>query len=102
MTPEPQRAAASFDCRRCGACCSYSDDWPRFALESAARLSAIPARFRDDERGRMRCEGSRCSALTGEVGRAVACAVYDARPDVCRDCQPGDDACRAARRHFGL
>lgn len=94
--------AVAPDCRRCGACCAYSADWPRFALESPARVDRIPAGLRDDEAGRMRCIGSRCSALTGEVGRAVACAVYDARPDVCRDCQPGDDACREARAAFGL
>src|SRR5262249_47328821 len=29
-------------CRTCGACCSYSADWPRFSLESEARLDRIP------------------------------------------------------------
>ena len=56
----------------------------------------------DDEAGRMRCNGDRCSALTGEVGVATACAVYAVRPDVCRACLPGDHACLTARRRFGL
>lgn len=95
-------AAVSFDCQSCGACCSYSDEWPRFSLEDDATLARIPPRFVDDARGRMLCSGGRCSALTGVVGGSVSCAVYAARPDVCRDCQPGDDACLQARAHFGL
>lgn len=100
MPAPPQ--TSSFDCQRCGACCAYSADWPRFAMESEARIAQIPEAFRDDENGRMRCDGNRCSALTGAVGRQVACAIYDARPDVCHDCQPGDDACREARAFYRL
>lgn len=93
---------ASFDCQSCGACCAYSRDWPRFSLEDDAALARIPARFVDDEAGRMRCDGDRCSALLGTVGERTACSVYDVRPDVCGACQPGDDACRMARAHFSL
>jgi len=52
--------------------------------------------------GRMRCEGDRCAALVGDVGIATSCAIYTVRPDVCRACVPGDDACEMARRRFGL
>jgi len=89
-------------CRACGACCSYSAEWPRFALEPNADLDRIPRAFIDDERGRMRCEGDRCAALVGDVGIATSCAVYSVRPDVCRTCLPGDAACQTARRHFNL
>jgi Fe-S-cluster containining protein len=89
-------------CQSCGACCAYSHEWPRFSLEDDAALAQIPAAFVDDAHGRMRCEGERCSALAGEVGIATSCSVYAVRPDVCRDCLPGDDACRIARQHFGL
>lgn len=102
MTAAAAAAVAGFDCQRCGACCSYSDDWPRFSLEDDAALARIPARFVDDARGRMRCEGDRCTALTGTVGEATSCAVYALRPDVCHACQPGDDACLEARARFGL
>lgn len=95
-------SAAIPDCQSCGACCAYSADWPRFSLESDEQLARIPEAFRDDDNGRMRCDGSRCSALTGTVGEHVACAVYDTRPDVCRDCQPGDHACREARAFYGF
>ncbi len=90
------------DCQSCGACCAYSRDWPRFTLEDDAALALIPARFVDDPLGRMRCEGERCSALTGVVGEHAACSVYAVRPLVCRDCQSGDHACDMARKHYGF
>ena len=89
-------------CRACGACCSFSREWPRFSLEDDAVLDRIPRVFVDDRRGRMRCDGDRCAALVGDVGRSTSCAVYALRPDVCRACIPGDDACEMARRRFNL
>ena len=89
-------------CRTCGACCSYSADWPRFSLETEAQLERIPrALVGDGERG-MRCTGARCDALVGVVGQSTSCAIYPLRPDVCRACLPGDPECLEARRHFGL
>lgn len=99
MTGAP---AAELDCRACGACCAHSADWPRFSLEDDAALALIPAALVDERGNGMRCEGARCSALSGEVGRSTACTIYAIRPEVCRACEPGDDACREARRGFGL
>jgi uncharacterized protein len=93
---------AAFNCQECGACCSYSSEWPRFSLEDDAALEGIPRRFVDDERGRMRCDGDRCTALVGQIGVSTACAVYAVRPDVSRTCLPGDDECRMARSRFNL
>jgi hypothetical protein len=89
-------------CRTCGACCSYSAEWPRFSLESAARLDLIPPELVADDQHGMRCTGARCAALVGTVGQSTSCAIYPLRPDVCRACSPGDPECREARRHFGL
>ena len=90
------------ECRTCGACCSYSADWPRFSLETDELLDRIPRELvAEDEHG-MRCSGARCAALVGIVGRSTACAIYPLRPDVCRACLPGDPECLEARRHFGL
>jgi uncharacterized protein len=89
-------------CQSCGACCSFSAEWPRFSLETESELDQIPRAFVDDARGRMRCHGARCAALMGEVGVATSCAVYAVRPQVCRACLPGDDACRMARARFNL
>jgi Fe-S-cluster containining protein len=36
------------------------------------------------------------------VGIATSCAVYADRPDVCRACEVGDDACSMARAKVGL
>ncbi len=95
-------AAAPFDCQKCGACCAYSAEWPRFTLESEAVLDAIPAVMIDESLLRMRCDGDRCIALEGRVGRNTSCSIYAVRPQVCRTCQPGDEACLIARRHFRL
>jgi len=93
---------SSYDCQACGACCSYSADWPRFTMEDDEALEKIPERFvARDQRG-MRCEGVRCAALSGVVGERVACVVYEVRPDVCRACMPGDPECLMARRACGL
>jgi hypothetical protein len=89
-------------CRTCGACCSYSADWPRFSLESEARLDRIPRTLVGDGKRGMRCTGTRCAALVGIVGQSTSCAIYPLRPDVCRACSPGDPECGEARRHFGL
>jgi len=89
-------------CQTCGACCSFSSEWPRFSTEDEEALARIPAQYVDDGLGRMRCDGDRCSALVGDVGIATACTIYAIRPDVCRACEPGDDACLMARLHFGL
>jgi len=97
--PHPLTSAA---CRACGACCSFSPEWPRFSLESDADLDQIPQEYVDRNLGCMRCSGDRCAALVGDVGISTACAIYAVRPDVCKACLPGDDACKMARRRFNL
>jgi Fe-S-cluster containining protein len=93
---------AANPCQSCGACCAYSAEWPRFSLESEEALALIPPPLVDDSRGRMRCEGNRCLALKGEIGKSTACSIYAARPEVCRACQPGDPECLTARQHYSL
>jgi hypothetical protein len=89
-------------CQACGACCSYSRNWPRFTTEDDAALDLIPERFVNERLSGMRCNGERCSALTGQVGVETACSIYAVRPEVCRTCMPGDAECAIARRWFGL
>jgi len=89
-------------CQTCAACCSYSREWPRFTTEADADIARISSEFIDDHLGRMRCNGDRCSALVGAVGASTSCAIYAVRPEVCRACEPGDDACQMARQKFGL
>lgn len=87
-------------CRTCGACCSFSREWPRFTTEDDADLDRIPRELIDESLARMQCHGERCAALVGEVGVSTSCAIYVVRPDVCRACGPGDEACQQARHHF--
>ncbi len=89
-------------CQSCGACCSYSEAWPRFTTDHDDDLARIPPELIDASEGGMRCEGVRCAALTGEVGVLTACSIYAIRPDVCRACVAGDDACQMARARHGL
>lgn len=89
-------------CRECGACCAFSAAWPRFSVEDETHLDAIPrALVAADESG-MRCSGTRCGALEGEVGSVTACTVYEVRPVVCGDCVLGGDDCNMARASFGM
>jgi len=89
-------------CQACGACCSYSSNWPRFTTEDDAALDLIPASFVNEKLSGMRCDGDRCSALSGKVGVATSCGIYAVRPEVCRTCLPGDVECAMARRRHGL
>jgi hypothetical protein len=94
--------ATSEPCRTCGACCAYSAEWPRFSLESDEQIALIPAALVAAGGNGMRCQGDRCDALLGVVGEATTCSIYAIRPEVCRSCQPGDDACTMARVRYGL
>src|SRR6202171_1794874 len=89
-------------CQSCGACCSYSQNWPRFTTEDDAELDLIPEKFVNERLSGMRCDGDRCSALSGKVGVATSCTIYAVRPEVCRTCMPGDPECGMARRRHGL
>ncbi|WP_245436662.1 YkgJ family cysteine cluster protein [Mesorhizobium tamadayense] len=95
-------AQPAFDCQSCGACCSYSADWPRFSTEEDAELDRIPEKYVSADLSGMRCEGGRCAALRGEVGKGTACTIYEIRPHVCRACMPGGDDCLMARAARGL
>jgi uncharacterized protein len=89
-------------CQACGACCAYAKEWPRFSTEDESALARIPEAFVDPSLSGMRCDGDRCSALIGEIGTWTSCAIYEGRPDVCRACVAGDDACTMARMHYGM
>jgi uncharacterized protein len=95
-------ASDSTTCQTCGACCSYSSEWPRFTTEDDAALDLIPQAFVNDNLSGMRCNGDRCSALSGRIGIAASCAIYALRPEVCRSCMPGDTECEMARKRHGL
>jgi Fe-S-cluster containining protein len=98
----PAAADPDSPCQACGACCSYSSNWPRFTTEDDSALDLIPAELVNERLSGMRCEGNRCAALHGKVGVATACTIYAIRPEVCRTCMPGDVECAMARKKHGL
>lgn len=89
-------------CQACGACCATDASWPRFSLETDEEIARIPEALIAENLGGMRCENDRCLALAGEIGKTTRCTIYDVRPQVCRSCMPGDDACLMARARHKL
>ena len=99
--PDPATDAQDV-CQAFGACCAYSQNWPRFTTEDDAALDLIPQKFINEKLSGMRCDGDRCTALSGKIGVATSCGIYAVRPEVCRTCMPGDVECAMARRRHGL
>lgn len=100
--PRPVSVDDLSPCTRCGACCAYSAEWPRFWTESDDAIALIPPNLVNEDGTGMACDGDRCLALLGLVGEATQCAIYAVRPEVCRACVPGDEACGMARERYGL
>ena len=98
-------------CQTCGACCvTLRVSFPAFEIDEHAG-GCVPAGLTEPY-GNVACmrttAGGRCVALRGEVGRNVACGIYEWRPSSCREFAPfaalgqGDEACNSARRRCGL
>lgn len=100
-------------CLGCGACCvsDYdADDYVLLRDEEVERLEATGrAHMVYEERtyGKPMCSmrtgrdtkgHCRCIALSGVIGKLVACSIYRFRPDVCRKFAPGSANCQAARQ----
>lgn len=92
-------------CLDCGACCmSYRVSF--YWADGEAR--GLPAALTEQLNPFLVCMAGtntarpRCAALQGTVGGPVACAVYEQRPEPCREVQPGDEKCRRARGRHGL
>ena len=103
MESQPITADQTSPCQACGALLFYSSEMAiRFTTEDDAALDLIPQKFVNDRTSGMRCDGERCSALTGKIGVTTSCAIYAVRPEVCRTCMPGDAECAMARRRHGL
>ncbi len=91
-------------CSSCGACCAtyrVCFYWAEVDANNIPAEHVVPA---DRLRVAMRQveSSARCVALDGEVGIDVACTIYERRPQICRDVQPGDPSCVRARGRWGL
>lgn len=94
-------------CTECGACCaSFRVDFSACELQSAG--GSVPDGLTVQVKGDIcRMRGTdhvpiRCAALTGQVGRSVACAIYEWRPNPCRELEPGSHGCEKARLWHGM
>lgn len=124
-------ATPTFDCTTCGACCVQLDTnkwdpfpgWARVTGADAARLTSRERRDgveRDpDTRGLKSTHYGftrvvptdstpsgapvhRCYFLKGKIGDCVSCSIYDRKPEVCTNFEPGEPMCLDARRAFDL
>lgn len=111
----------AYDCKACGACCTgwevdveNRDDVPEEMVESLPgshvgfgtnvmrRKPLDPPREAQDPRLKVSYWGGDCIALKGKIGCGVSCTIYERRPQVCRDFQPGTVQCQEARTRAGL
>ena len=91
------------DCLECGVCCFT--DLPtamRVSGDDHARMGDLAESFTvfHEHRCFMRIDEARghCAALQFDAERGrFACAIYDVRPNVCRDLARGGAACEAER-----
>lgn len=101
-------------CQACGACCAtFRVSFPSFEVDDQPG-GKVPAGLVEEINPGLACmrgtasAPSRCIALRGRIGESVACAIYDSRPQACREFAPlaalgrGDEACDEARRRHGL
>jgi hypothetical protein len=105
--PACERFERGLDCQTCGACCRAA----YHSVEVSRRDPVIarhPALVVD--RGsylELARAGDRCAALhggelDGERTTRYRCAIYDDRPQTCRDFTLGSTHCLTARRRVGL
>lgn len=98
----------SSPCLSCGACCSSFRVTFYWAESSAHPLGHVPVELTSPVGPVTRCmQGTDsstpcCVALHGRVGDCVSCGIYEQRPSVCREVQPGDKFCHKARLRHGL
>jgi len=104
------------NCTNCGACCvTYPVTFSPKEIDSESG-GWVPAALVERDAFLTRCahmrgtrdHPRRCVALEGTVGVDVRCAIYERRPNPCRDFAPeadagrGDARCGDARRLQGL
>ncbi len=101
-------------CMQCGACCASFRVSFYWGESDATVATPVPASLTHKINDRYICmQGTesrqpRCIALSGEIGEAVKCSIYDNRPSPCRSFNIHDadgnqnEACNRARAGFGL
>jgi Fe-S-cluster containining protein len=98
---EQKSGGVKYDCRKCGACCSYKWSWPVLKRD-LSDAGGIPKSMIRDDYPIMKTTKNRCIALSGEVGKFVSCTVHDCKPFSCKNFEPGSALCLEARNAAGI
>jgi Predicted Fe-S-cluster oxidoreductase len=93
------------DCLTCGVCCAFAlcvsvrlddptsaENYWEITLDDNEEI--VIDRF-------LKRTDAKCDLLEGELGKSVACSIYETRPSACRAFEAGSDRCHAYRRMFG-
>jgi hypothetical protein len=96
------RHEASLDCIDCGACCRSGFDVVPVGMGERARKRHPELVVAREPGFAMRREGDHCAALTGSPAGPYICVIYEDRPRVCRELEPGGKHCLMARFRVGL
>lgn len=97
------------DCLTCGACCgamicvavSPTDETTAehyWDITTAGERGEITV----DRYLRRSSETLACANLSGTIGEAVGCQIYEQRPKMCHVFEAGSDKCHAIRRAYGI
>ena len=109
MTNRDGRSAA-LDCQACGACCATFDVWlmesdldrfersPNLLHLTVIHPGAAAGQWRFMRRNE---KTGQCAALEGGL-RSCRCTIYEQRPTLCREFEPGSEDCLEARRKYGI
>jgi len=98
-------------CQSCGACCAcFRVDFHPVELaggafawgEGVPLAMTVPVTANIVRMAGTDAAAPRCVALAGEIGQAVGCTIYAARPSPCREFDTEHDACNRARQRCGL
>ena len=103
----------TYDCRTCGACCksdTSDDHYIEVTPEDEARLTkrvrrnliVLPGSKALPTKRVGRATDYACVMHIGRFGHESQCAIYERRPSVCVEFEPGSRACRIARQDIGL
>ncbi len=91
-------------CLSCGACCAHFRVSFYWGEADDAPGGFVPAALTEQVHAHLRCmKGTndtppRCVCLSGEVGKQVACTIYELRPSPCREFNVFEDDGRPNER----
>jgi len=86
-----------YDCQVCGACCVEAGSVILVPARGDSVPSDLVSRHKTGQLEVAKHMGGRCKALEGVIGACVSCSIYENRPRVCKQFEPGSPGCKEAR-----